>query len=145
MVQQTRKQFCPHARHIAGEYQVPFGRGGPKSGDDTAERTGLRELVRDYWKAEMRIPVGRSYERHRPGGEQNFSGDILGKCLASIVEQRFVAAHSGTPPADQNETSLPHAEMIAFGITKPGQVINILKISELAEPAPLGATKKWGL
>lgn len=145
MIQQTRKQFCPHARHIAGEYQVPFGRGGPEGGDDTAERTRLRELVRDYWKAEMRISFGRSDERHRSGGGQDFSGDVLGKRLASVVEQRFIAAHSGTPAADQNETSLPHAEMIAFGITKPVQVIIIFNISELAEPARLGVANEWGL
>lgn len=100
------------ARHVAGQNGRPTTIGGPQCRLDAAQRTATSEIFIDRLEPEFAIAPGVSDNGRRAGSLSHLRGDMFDQRGPGIRQEGFVASHSDTLPAGQNETRHLHDTMV---------------------------------
>jgi hypothetical protein len=79
-------------------------------------RKGPSTGENNYGITKVTMPVYIPYQDYAAGYRMYFQCNAFHQSPAFEREQRFVAAHAGTPAASQDETRADHAEMITLRI-----------------------------
>ena len=97
-------------RHIAGDNQIPGRVRGRKSGMQASQRsttiaTVSRQEIGDDGMAQVPVAIRSTHQDHVAGRGQNPAGDGVNQHGTFKGQEGFVAAHTGTSAAGQDETS----------------------------------------
>ena len=111
--QKPAQEAGADARHIAGENQIPIGGLRTQRGKDGTHRAGAGVQIGEYREAEMPVPGGIADQGGVAGGLRYLARNELRQRGATQRQQGLVAAHPRAATAHQNETGLPHREIIA--------------------------------
>lgn len=120
-VEEFRKSWGSEFGHIAGDDEVPRGRGVMQRGEDAAERAFTGVEIRNDGIAEVGIELGRPDESSGMGGLGDGGGDPACKGRAVECEQGFIAAHTRAAAPRQNESGALHRKMITLRFPRPAR------------------------
>ena len=105
------EEFHGEAGHVAGDDEVPIGRGNAESRIEPADWPAFFDVVGHDGIAQAGVALRRTDQRDVPGGGANSRGGLFEQRPVPEGQKRLVAAHPGAESARQHKSG-PHEMMV---------------------------------
>jgi hypothetical protein len=113
--QQVAQEAGGEARHVAGDHQIPVGRGRFQGGMEATDRSAIFHQIGQHAEPQMRVAPGRADQRDGSGSGADLLSSALDERGAVDGEKRFVAPHTGAAAAGEDESRCRvHEKMVAM-------------------------------
>jgi len=113
--QQFAQEFDGHARHIAGDQQIPLRLSHLQSRVEAADRAAVRDQVGRHGQSQMRVALRRADQCYAAGSSADPFGSTLHQRLSIDREEPFILSHARAAAAAEDETRASiHEKMVTM-------------------------------
>ena len=107
--QQCGSQF----RHVARDKKNPIGVAQRQRGQQSAQRTAVRDHVGDYAQTKMTVTLRGTHDGDVSHSLADNPRDMFQQRFAAQGQQRLVASHAGAATAGQHKSRVLHEKIVA--------------------------------
>ena len=126
--QQFAQEFDGHARHIAGNQQIPLRVSHLQSRVEAADRAGIYHQVGRHGQSQMRVALRRADQCHAAGSGADPFGSALHQRPSIDRQQPLIASHARTTAAAEDETRAGiHEKMVTMRQPEKGTPLHLDK------------------